>query len=58
MTVWCAFKYLFNPKQPENEPTPYVIVTALVDEIQFTRVTPKVREFLFILHNSLGCLVY
>ncbi|XKL67252.1 hypothetical protein PGB90_010672 [Kerria lacca] len=39
--VWCAFKYLFNPKQPENEPTPYVIVTALVDEIQFTRVTPK-----------------
>ncbi|KAK7601795.1 hypothetical protein V9T40_009236 [Parthenolecanium corni] len=39
--VWCALKYLHNPKQPIGEPTPYVIVTVLVDEVQFTQVTPK-----------------
>lgn len=42
--MWCALKYLHNPKQPIGEPTPYVIVTVLVDEVQFTQVTPKVSN--------------
>ena len=42
--VWSALKYLYNPKQPEGQPTPYVIVTVLVDEVQFTQVTPKVNK--------------
>lgn len=35
-------KHLKNPKQPVDQPTPYVIVTVLVDEVQFTQITPKV----------------
>ncbi|XP_054266667.1 acyl-coenzyme A thioesterase 9, mitochondrial-like [Macrosteles quadrilineatus] len=39
--AWVAMNYIHNPKQPENMPTPYVIVTVLVDHIAFTDFNPK-----------------
>lgn len=35
-------KHLYNPKHTVDQPTPYVVVTVLVDEVVFTQVTPKV----------------
>lgn len=45
--VWCVTKHIKNNKLPENTPTPYVIVTLLVDEINFTDYIPKVYGFIW-----------
>ncbi|KAJ8961189.1 hypothetical protein NQ318_008872 [Aromia moschata] len=42
--VMVAFKHIVNPKQPENEPFAYTIVTALLDRIDFTEFVPKPKE--------------
>ncbi|KAJ1523495.1 hypothetical protein ONE63_001347 [Megalurothrips usitatus] len=39
--VWLAFKHIENPKQKPDLPTPYNIVTVLVDQIDFTSVIPS-----------------
>ncbi|VVC42598.1 HotDog domain,Hotdog acyl-CoA thioesterase (ACOT)-type domain,Thioesterase domain [Cinara cedri] len=31
--VWVVMKHIHNPKQPDDIPTPYVIVTLLVDDV-------------------------
>lgn len=41
-TAWVAHNHIYNPKLPADTPTPYVIVTVLVDQIDFTDVIPKV----------------
>ncbi|XP_042867568.1 acyl-coenzyme A thioesterase 9, mitochondrial-like isoform X2 [Penaeus japonicus] len=35
--VWLCYKHLENPRQKENMPSPYSIVTALVDRIDFNQ---------------------
>nr|XP_023028945.1 acyl-coenzyme A thioesterase 9, mitochondrial-like [Leptinotarsa decemlineata] len=42
--VMVAHKHIVNPKQPPNEVSPYTLVTALVDKIDFTDFTPKPQE--------------
>ncbi|XP_046988504.1 acyl-coenzyme A thioesterase 9, mitochondrial-like [Schistocerca americana] len=39
--AWVAHKHILNPRKPAGQPTPYVIVTVLVDQIDFTDITPK-----------------
>ncbi|KAG8286627.1 hypothetical protein J6590_055300 [Homalodisca vitripennis] len=41
--AWVAMNYIKNPKQPPDVPTPYVIVTVLVDQISFTDFVPKAQ---------------
>jgi len=31
--VWIVMKHIYNPKQPLDVPTPYVVVTLLVDDV-------------------------
>lgn len=31
--VWIVMKHISNPKQLEDIPTPYVVVTLLVDDV-------------------------
>ncbi|XP_025404769.1 acyl-coenzyme A thioesterase 9, mitochondrial-like isoform X2 [Sipha flava] len=31
--VWIVMKHIYNPKQPTDVPTPYVVVTLLVDDV-------------------------
>lgn len=42
VSAWSAIKYIDNPKQQPGNPTPYVIVTVLVDQISFTDFIAKV----------------
>ncbi|KAJ8966738.1 hypothetical protein NQ317_012670 [Molorchus minor] len=42
--VLVSYKHIVNPKQPENEPFSYTLVTALVDRIDFTDFIPKPKE--------------
>lgn len=42
VSAWSAIKYIDNPKQQPEDPTPYVIVTVLVDQISFTDFVAKV----------------
>uniref|UniRef100_A0A1B6CSS6 HotDog ACOT-type domain-containing protein n=2 Tax=Clastoptera arizonana TaxID=38151 RepID=A0A1B6CSS6_9HEMI len=42
--AWIAMNFIQNPKLPEGEAKPYVIVTILVDQISFTDVMPKRDE--------------
>ncbi|XP_067013889.2 acyl-coenzyme A thioesterase 9, mitochondrial isoform X1 [Anabrus simplex] len=39
--VWVAHQHIVNPNQVPGEPTPYVLVTVLVDQIDFTDLVPK-----------------
>ncbi|KAF4522117.1 hypothetical protein B566_EDAN012743 [Ephemera danica] len=39
--VWLAHRHIKNPRQKEGMPTPYVLVTVLVDQIDFTEMIPK-----------------
>ncbi|KAK5645924.1 hypothetical protein RI129_004388 [Pyrocoelia pectoralis] len=39
--VYIAQKHILNPKQPEGKHSPYTLVTALVDKIDFTDYLPK-----------------
>lgn len=47
--AWSAIKYIDNPKQQPENPTPYVIVTVLVDQISFTDFVAKPDEDIRIL---------
>lgn len=40
--VHVAQQHILNPKLPAGKPSPYTLVTALVDKIDFTDFTPKV----------------
>ena len=40
--VWLCYKYVQNPKQPPNMASPFCIVTALVDRMDFTAHNLKV----------------
>jgi len=31
--VWIVMKHIYNPMQPLDVPTPYVVVTLLVDDV-------------------------
>lgn len=42
--VYIAQKHILNPKQPEGKHSPYTLVTALVDKIDFTDYLPKPNE--------------
>ncbi|KAK7864861.1 hypothetical protein R5R35_012497 [Gryllus longicercus] len=39
--VWVAAKHISNPLQPAGVPTPYVLVTVLVDQVNFTDLVPQ-----------------
>ncbi|XP_065350566.1 acyl-coenzyme A thioesterase 9, mitochondrial-like [Cloeon dipterum] len=39
--VWVAHRHILNPRQKEGMPTPYVLVTVLVDQINFEDIIPK-----------------
>ncbi|XP_046410164.1 acyl-coenzyme A thioesterase 9, mitochondrial-like isoform X1 [Neodiprion fabricii] len=39
--VWIASKHLLNPKMKEGDILPHVLVTALVDKVDFTDYIPK-----------------
>jgi len=43
-SVWVCYKYVLNPKQDPAGPSPFCIVTALVDEIDLQRHTLKADE--------------
>ncbi|XP_071455492.1 acyl-coenzyme A thioesterase 9, mitochondrial-like [Hetaerina americana] len=43
--VWLTHKHLKLPQEPaKDQPTPYVIVTVLVDQIDFTDLTPTADQ--------------
>ncbi|KAG5890384.1 hypothetical protein JTB14_029748 [Gonioctena quinquepunctata] len=42
--VMVAHKHIENPKLPPNETFPHILVTALVDKIDFTDFNPKPQE--------------
>jgi len=33
IVVWIVMKHIYNPLQPLDVPTPYVVVTLLVDDV-------------------------
>ncbi|KAB0798135.1 hypothetical protein PPYR_09128 [Photinus pyralis] len=39
--VYVCLRHILNPKMPKNEPTPYIVVTVLVDKINLTSVITK-----------------
>lgn len=46
--VFVCYKHILNPKQIPGVPSPYSIVTALVDQIDFASTPLRVNSICFI----------
>lgn len=53
IAVNVAQNHIKNPKVPEDEASPYILVTVLVDRVDFTDYVVKVSKIVLFLHLAL-----